>query len=317
MNRQFFGTDGVRGKYGGPVINPAFAHRLGVAVARWMKHRAMGENGGGMPHVLIGQGHARIGAGIGRCIGGRVCSRGICLVKPWRRSHAGGLACRADPSGALGAVITASHNPAADNGIKFFGPTGGKLTDAEEVAIEQQLVLVADPDPSQVANVPIQTMGSAADDYVHEASRLLPPASLKGWRIVLDTANGATCGTSPAVFRGLGAAINGIGAAPDGRNINAGVGSENPEQLGTAVLACGARLGIAHDGDGDRCVLCDERGGILDGDEILTLLAVHALRRGTLANNVLVVTVQSKSALTRQSGRPEGGWCARRLAIDM
>jgi phosphoglucosamine mutase len=91
----------------------------------------------------------------------------------------------------------------------------------------------------------------------------------------------------------LGAEINGLGAAPDVRNINAGVGSENPAQLGAAVLACGARLGIAHDGDGDRCVLCDERGGILDGDEILTLLAVHALRRGTLANNVLVVTVQS------------------------
>jgi phosphoglucosamine mutase len=95
------------------------------------------------------------------------------------------------------------------------------------------------------------------------------------------------------VLRGLGAEIIGLGAAPDGRNINAGVGSEHPEQLGAAAVANAARLGIAHDGDGDRCVLCDERGGILDGDEILTLLAVQALRRGALANNVLVVTVQS------------------------
>jgi phosphoglucosamine mutase len=193
----------------------------------------------------------------------------------------------------LGAVITASHNPAGDNGIKFFGPTGSKLTDAEEAEIEQQLVPLSCPVSDLVDNVPIQTIATAAADYMHEASRLLPPACLKGWRVVLDTANGATCGTSPAVLRGLGAEIIALGAAPDGRNINAGVGSEHPEQLGAAVVAAAARLGIAHDGDGDRCVLADEQGEILDGDEILTLLAVRALQKGALTNNILVVTVQS------------------------
>ncbi len=122
---------------------------------------------------------------------------------------------------------------------------------------------------------------------------MLPPGSLKGWKVALDTANGATAATTPPVFRALGADLACIGDRPDGRNINQGVGSEHPEALARLVLSAGARFGAAHDGDGDRCVLCDERGQILDGDEILTLLAVHALARGTLAERTLVVTVQS------------------------
>jgi phosphoglucosamine mutase len=124
-------------------------------------------------------------------------------------------------------------------------------------------------------------------------STLLPPGALKGWRVVLDTANGATCATSPAVLERLGAEVIPIGNAPDGRNINDGVGSEYPEKLASEVVASGARLGVAHDGDGDRCVLCDELGAVLDGDEILTILAVDALGRGALAARTLVVTVQS------------------------
>jgi phosphoglucosamine mutase len=155
--------------------------------------------------------------------------------------------------------------------------------------------------------------GSLAEDpawteaYIAMASRLLPPDSLRGWRLVLDTANGATCATSPRVFRSLGAEVVGIGDSPDGENINAGVGSEHPGALGAKVRSAGARLGVAHDGDGDRCVLCDESGDALDGDEILTLLAVHALRRGALPANAIVVTVQSNlgvdSAVAAAGGR--------------
>jgi phosphoglucosamine mutase len=194
---------------------------------------------------------------------------------------------------ALGAVITASHNPAADNGIKFFGPAGSKLTDTEESQIEQQLAMVPCLVNDAGTRVPPPVAVAAATDYIQAASRLLPAGCLKGWRVVLDTAHGATCGTSPPVLRALGAEVIGIGDAPDGRNINAGVGSEHPAKLCASVRDSGARLGVAHDGDGDRCILCDERGEVLDGDEILTMLAVHALRRGTLVENTLVVTVQS------------------------
>ena len=145
------------------------------------------------------------------------------------------------------------------------------------------------------------------DDYIAAAGRLLPAGSLRGWKIVLDTANGATCATSPVVFRTLGADVVGIGDAPDGRNINAGVGSEHPEKLAARVRTEGARLGVAHDGDGDRCILCDERGEVLDGDEILAILATHALARDRLAARTLVITVHSNlgvdAAIAASGGR--------------
>ena len=117
--------------------------------------------------------------------------------------------------------------------------------------------------------------------------------SIQGWKIVLDTANGATCVTSPVVLEHIGASLTLVGNSPDGTNINAGVGSEHPEKMCAVVRQHGAALGIAHDGDGDRCVLCDEHGDILDGDEILIILALYALKLGQLANRTLVVTVQS------------------------
>ncbi|MCB1106290.1 MAG: phosphoglucosamine mutase, partial [Cephaloticoccus sp.] len=139
----------------------------------------------------------------------------------------------------------------------------------------------------------VVTETNMVDDYIRAAAQLLPAGALAGWKIVIDTANGATCATSPEVLRRLGAEVIGIGLNPDGSNINAGVGSEHPEKLAAKVTASGARLGIAHDGDGDRCILCDEQGAVLDGDEILTMLAVDALQRGALAQHTLVVTVQS------------------------
>ncbi len=144
--------------------------------------------------------------------------------------------------------------------------------------------------------------------YVAATSRILSPGSLRGWRLVLDTANGATCVSSPVVLRGLGAEVIGIGDRPDGNNINAGVGSEHPERLAERVPPSRPfHYRVAHDGDGDRCILCDERGEILDGDEILTILAAHALAGGRLQANTLVVTVHSNcgvdAAIAAAGGR--------------
>ena len=292
MIRNFFGTDGVRGPYGGPVVNEAFAERLGFAAATWLTRKG---------RVLIGRDTRESGRSL-EAAGARGLKAGgaepVSLgVAP---TPAVARAMQANDA-VLGVVITASHNPAADNGLKFFGPGGLKLTDAEEGRIEELL-----PAELTTAAFELPVIDGCAS-YVAAAGKLLPAGSLAGWRIVLDTANGASCGTSPVVFRALGAEIVGIGDAPDGRNINAGVGSEHPELLAARVRATGARLGVAHDGDGDRCVLCDERGDVLDGDEILTLLATHALARGTLVKQTLVVTVQSNlgvdAAIVAAGGR--------------
>jgi len=284
MQRIYFGTDGVRGPYGGPTVNEAFFARLGLAVARWLSSR-----GSAPGKVVVGRDTRDSGEALARAFGLGVTRGGLAAVSlgvvPTPAVSRATTLGRA----VLGAAVTASHNPAADNGIKFFGPDGAKLTDADEAAIEA-LLGPAGSEPDSGGPLPADSVVPA---YIDAAVRMLPPGSLKGWRVALDTANGATAATTPPVFRALGADLACIGDRPDGRNINQGVGSEHPEALARLVLSAGARFGAAHDGDGDRCVLCDERGQILDGDEILTLLAVHALARGTLAERTLVVTVQS------------------------
>ncbi len=292
MSRKYFGTDGVRGLYGGPVINENFAARLGRAAASWMPAKS---------RVLIGRDTrasgeslvAAIASGL-RAGGAEPISLGVVPTPAVARA--------VRTTGAVfGVVITASHNPAADNGIKFFGPGGVKLTDDQEEQIEALLG----------ANVPVDSPAEgsvdARGDYMTAALALLPPGALRDWRIVVDTANGATCATSPSVLRTLGAEVIAIGDAPDGKNINASVGSEHPALLAARVRATGARLGIAHDGDGDRCVFCDELGDVLDGDEVLTILGIHALECGALVKNTLVVTAQSNlgvdAAIAAAGGR--------------
>jgi phosphoglucosamine mutase len=299
MSRKYFGTDGVRGPYGGPVVNEEFASRLAQAAVLWLRSI---RDPGGVGRVLIGRDTRGSGAALEaavarglRAAGAEPVSLGVLPTPAVAR------AVRA--SGArLGVVITASHNPAADNGIKFFGPGGVKLTDKDELLIESFL-----PPAAATTEAGLGAAEGAVEDYIAAAQAMLPSDSLSGWRIVLDTANGATCGTSPAVLRALGAEVVGLGDTPDGGNINAGVGSEHPRPLAEKVRATGARLGIAHDGDGDRCVLCDERGTVLDGDEILTILATHAMAQGRLVKNTLVVTVQSNlgvdAALAAVGGR--------------
>lgn len=297
MKRIYFGTDGVRGPYGGPVINEAFAARLAEAAAR----RA----GGGGREALIGRDTRASGESLALAVAAGLAAGGLRPVLLDVAPTPAVARAVARRGAALGVVVTASHNPAADNGIKFFAAGGLKLEDAEEAAIEA--LLPAAPATPAPGFAPARA--DAVADYVEALSARLPAGVLAGWRVVADAAHGATVRSTPAALRRLGAEVELIGGEPDGRNINAGVGSEHPEGLARAVLAAGARLGVAHDGDGDRCVLCDETGFVLDGDEILAILALDALRRGALAAGVLVATVQSNlgldAALRAAGGRVE------------
>lgn len=298
MKRQYFGTDGVRGPYGGPVINESFAERLGVAAARFVSRQTHS----GEQKVLLGRDTRASGQSLLHAVSSGLASVGVesavLGVVPTPAVAAALVRERA----ALGVMITASHNPASDNGIKFFARGGVKLSDQQELEIEK---LLPTEQPSIIYGRSRHLDGLRA--YMDNVKHLLPANALAGWKMVLDTANGATCMTSPLVLRGLGAEVLSIGDQPDGQNINAGVGSEHPEKLAAKVIEIGARLGIAHDGDGDRCILCDEKGVILDGDEILTILALHALKQGNLPANTLVVTVQSNlgvdAALREAGGR--------------
>ncbi|HVW20393.1 MAG TPA: phosphoglucosamine mutase [Opitutaceae bacterium] len=280
MSRRYFGTDGVRGAYGGPVVNEPFFARLGAAAGAWAGRRGA---------VLIGRDTRFSGPALAQALGRGLGAAGLeprsLGVLP---TPAVARAVR-EAGAVLGAVVTASHNPAGDNGVKFFQADGRKLADEEEARIE---ALLPEEPPAGPSPALAESRG-ALEAYVAAVSGLLPAGALRGWTVVLDTAHGATAETSPLVLQGLGARVIALGGAPDGRNINAGVGSEHPEALAARVAAAGARLGVAHDGDGDRCILCDELGAVLDGDEILTVLALDALERGALPANTLVVTVQS------------------------
>lgn len=286
MKREYFGTDGVRGRFGGPVVNPVFFRRLAFAAGK-----AMAVGGSALPTAAIGRDTRASGEALEAAV-----AEGL-LAAGWNVSLLGVLPTPAvalatrESGAAMGVALTASHNPVDDNGIKFFSGAGAKLDDAREATIEGALP------PGQWAPLPIAgcdiRAANGVADYIAKMSALLPARCLSGWRIGFDGANGAACETTPAVLRALGAELSAIGCGPDGTNINAGCGSEHPQALSALVRATGARVGIAHDGDGDRVVLCDENGVALDGDEIMTLVACNALERDTLKPRRVVMTVQS------------------------
>jgi phosphoglucosamine mutase len=197
----------------------------------------------------------------------------------------------------LGIVISASHNPASDNGIKIFDAHGSKLSPAQEAEIEAFIEQVTSV-PESFSNPKSYDLDVSAfyTDYVRS---LMDQNCLKKWSIVLDTANGATCKTSPRAFERWSAALHLLGNDPERNLINDGVGSEHPEKLARAVIGKKAHVGIAHDGDGDRLVVCDEAGQVVPGDVLLAVLGMYAMRAGKLASNTLVATVHSNLGLDR------------------
>ncbi len=296
MTRKYFGTDGIRGTVGIHPITPDFALRLAHAVGRVLKQKES------RPLVLIGKDTRISGYMLESALESGFNSAGVdvLLLGPVPTPAVAYLT-RAQRA-SLGVVISASHNPFADNGIKFFSAQGTKLTDDWELAVE---AAVAEPrvwaDSASLGKA--RRLDDAAGRYIEFCKSTFDrDLSLKGLKIVVDAAHGAAYQIAPKVFHELGAEVVAIGCSPDGLNINAGCGATHPEALVAAVKAHGADLGIALDGDADRLQMVDAQGRLFNGDELLYLLAAERLARdevvpgvvGTLMTNMAVEVALKK-----------------------
>lgn len=295
MKRHYFGTDGIRGPVDGDNLHPIRLTALGLAVGSWLQ-----DQGGSSSGALIVRDTRQSGPGIAAALALGLQARNIFLLDGGiAPTPAAPLAAKA-AGATLSIVITASHNPATDNGIKFFDANGHKFDDYWEAQIEAKMEAV---DAEARALNPQTAIASrpweVCSAYIAARSQVLPPESLDGMRLVLDCANGATWQTSPAVLRALGAEVITLGTTPDGTNINAGCGSEHPQALAEAVRLQRAQLGIAHDGDGDRLLICDEQGHILDGDRLIFVIARHLQATGRLRGQGIAVTTMSNGGLDK------------------
>jgi phosphoglucosamine mutase len=279
--RKLFGTDGVRG-IAGEVLTADLALSLGRTVTL--------QSPAERPRVLVIRDtresgdmlEAALAAGV-TAAGGEVLLGGV-LPTP----AAPLLVNRYGFD--LAAVISASHNPFADNGIKFFGPDGFKLSDQAELAIEARL---EEPPLPSAAIGRTRTLHGTQEDYLRELHTRFAGLDLTSLDVLLDCANGATFRVAPEMFRRLGARVTAVADRPDGRNINDGCGSTYISRLGDRVASGGHDVGFAFDGDGDRVLAVDRRGTVVDGDELVALAAVHLRDRGRLQGNGVVVTVMT------------------------
>lgn len=280
MVKKYFGTDGIRGRVGEGNINPAFILKLGWAVGRVLG------NGDGSK-VLIGKDTRISGYMFESALEAGLAAAGVDIQLLGPMPTPGVAYLTRTLHADAGIVISASHNAHQDNGIKFFSAQGTKLADEVELAIEAEL------------DQPMQTVSSehlgkarriedARGRYIEFCKSTIPSTmSFRGLKIVVDCAHGATYHIAPDVFDEIGADVTAIGAEPNGLNINAGVGSTKPKALQKAVLESGADLGIALDGDGDRLVMVDDQGTVIDGDELVYIIARSRQASGTLRGSVV------------------------------
>ncbi|NQU11523.1 phosphoglucosamine mutase [bacterium] len=298
--RKIFGTDGVRGTANVEPVTAETALRLGRAAAYVFQMRSPAPKGHGRHQIVIGKDTRLSGYMLENAIASGILSMGVdvLLIGPLPTPGVAYItrSLRAD----AGLVLTASHNPYEDNGIKFFRDDGYKLDDAIEAEIEELVFSgrIESIRPTARAIGKAFRIDDALGRYVEFAKAAFPKGlTLEGLHIVVDTANGAAYKSTPCVLRELGARLTVLNHAPDGTNINKQCGSTHPEVLCQAVPAVGADLGISHDGDGDRVLLCDERGTLVDGDDVLAIAALDALARGQLNRQTLVATVMSNLGL--------------------
>src|SRR5690349_18436321 len=268
--RKLFGTDGVRG-----VAGEFLTAELALGLARAATARV----GSGRVRALVVRDTRESGDMLEAAVAAGIAAAG-------GEALLGGVA----PTPAapllvgrhgldLGVVISASHNPYRDNGVKFFGPDGFKLDDRAELEIEAALELPSAP-PAHSGR--IHALSGALDDYLGALQERFADLDLRGRRVLLDCANGATFNAGPEIFARLGAHVDVLAAAPDGRNINAGCGSTHVDTLQSAMRAGGHDVGFAFDGDGDRMLAVDRHGAVVDGDELIALAALHLRRQERL-----------------------------------
>ena len=294
MTRKFFGTDGIRGRTNQAPMTAAMAQRVGQAAGAHFlrgdhRHRVViGKDtrlSGYMMETALISGFTSVGMDV--VMVGPVPTPAVAML-----THS----MRAD----LGVMISASHNKFTDNGIKLFGPDGFKLSDKDEMAIEKLLV------EDEPRLVPAEQIGrskkieDARGRYIHAAKLTFPKhLSLDGLKIVVDCANGAAYEVAPSALWELGADVVAIGVAPNGLNINEGCGSTDPTLLRETVVASGADIGLALDGDADRLIVVDEAGNVVDGDQLMALIGYCWHKRGRLRGKGVVSTVMSNLGLER------------------
>ncbi|MEG1770905.1 MAG: phosphoglucosamine mutase, partial [Comamonas sp.] len=297
MAREYFGTDGIRGTVGRTPITPDFVLRLAHAVGRVLRRSQE------RPTVLIGKDTRISGYMLESALESGFNSAGVDVVLLGPLPTPGVAYLTRTQRASLGVVISASHNPFADNGIKFFSAQGSKLPDSWEEDVER--ALKEEPVWADSAALgKTRRLEDAAGRYIEFCkSTFASDLTLKGLKIVVDAAHGAAYQIAPKVFHELGAEVIAMGCAPDGLNINDGVGATHPEAMVRAVRANGANYGIALDGDADRLLVVDAKGRLFNGDELLYLLAADRLARGETVPGVvgtLMTNLAVESALKAQ-----------------
>ncbi len=295
--RKLFGTDGIRGRANVAPMTPELALKLGRALVLVARHGSAQK----VPRILIGKDTRLSGYMLETALAAGICAMGgrVMLCGPIPTPAVANLTqtMRAD----VGVVISASHNPFGDNGIKIFGPDGFKLPDADEAEIEGML-----EDPKLARGSTGSGVGSAVriDDaagryIVYTKSTFPSDLTLNGVRVVVDAAHGAAYKVAPAVMAELGADVIALGVRPNGKNINRGCGALHPEHVQHEVKKRKAQIGIALDGDADRLIVVDEKGNVVDGDAVMALCATRMIKAGTLPGKTLVTTVMSNMGLEK------------------
>jgi phosphoglucosamine mutase len=291
-SRARFGTDGLRGKAGEPPLDRATLGRVGSAIGIWLR----GSGGARSKKVLLGHDGRASANWILRALAQGLSTVDVaCADVGLTTTPALAFLVRTEPF-AAGVMISASHNPAHDNGVKIFARGGGKLPDEAERLIEE---LVEEVGPAPMSDPPLRRRPKLLRRYEQHLAEVFATLDLSGTKIVIDGANGGGSELAPRILKEFGATVVEVACEPDGTNINAGVGALHADRLAPVVTSERAALGICLDGDGDRAIFVDEQGVVRDGDETLAVLGRHFAKGGRLASDTVVATVMSNLGLRR------------------